>query len=406
MKIIIYIPGLGYDYSKVSGYDYAERYRSSLDKMNTDKSKKYLLENKNFKYGFKADFNSKTTSIFEYDKDVDTKKEVTRVYEFYYLDILTKSFKEKNILLKIILVVGTLLVKSIALFKIFFKNKYLNWQKILQSTYFLGIWLLIAFFSVLSLPAILTTLLSFMPNLGDNPLADNISEALTKIKEAIIIPSYWLTSILAIIALVIPNFRGYISTVATQFLCLDHYLTVGENKLEIIGQLEALVEKIAEENTYDSLEVHGYSFGSIIALDTIFPFGNIPVHRIAEEVKALVTIGCPHDFIKVYYARYFQKRRIAEDSNLKNWTNIYSKIDILSSNFRSDNNEEDGSFALETTTFNVENVPFDIVNPDSLSFWNHLALIGIRAHSTFWGKSADASNCLHIITKRDLETAS
>ena len=42
MKVIIYLPGLGYDYFDISGYSYALRLKSSIDKMNPNKNKKLI----------------------------------------------------------------------------------------------------------------------------------------------------------------------------------------------------------------------------------------------------------------------------------------------------------------------------------------------------------------------------
>jgi hypothetical protein len=53
--------------------------------------------------------------------------------------------------------------------------------------------------------------------------------------------SYWVTTVTALLTTVIPNFRSFISNVATKFLCLDYYLTISDNKLEIIGKLESLI---------------------------------------------------------------------------------------------------------------------------------------------------------------------
>ena len=75
MKTIVYLPGLGYDYSDVSGYNYTERYMSSMDKMNPNKNIKYLLEKKELKYGFQNDIISQITSIYEYDSNIEDKKE-------------------------------------------------------------------------------------------------------------------------------------------------------------------------------------------------------------------------------------------------------------------------------------------------------------------------------------------
>ncbi len=389
MKIIIYLPGLGYDFFEISGFNYAERYMSSLDKMNPKKEVKYLLEKKELMYGYMSNIPSQVTSIFEYENDLQDKKETHRIYEFYYADSLTEKFKNRNIIVKLIMMLFTLLSKSFTFLKTFALSQNLNFKKRLESLYFFTILGIIAIYAIILFPAILASFTSLLGKIANLDLEDSLVFWYNL--------SYLISTLTAIVTTTSPDFRKFISNTATEFLCLDYYITLSDNKLEIIGKLESLVEKIAEDEDYDNIELHGYSFGSIILMDSIFPYGNAPALRLTKEVDKIVTIGCPHDFICTFYPDYFKDREYITESSLKKWLNIYSDIDILSSNFRADDKKEDGKFKLTNSNFQVKNIFFNIINPDSLNFWSHLGIIGIRAHKLFWGKGVDSSSCLNMV---------
>lgn len=394
MKIIIYLPGLGYDFFDISGFNYAERYMSSLDKMNPKKEVKYLLEKKEMMYGFMDKIPSQVTSIFEYENDVQEKTETHRIYEFYYADSLTEKFKNRNIIGKLVLMLFTLLSKSFTFLKTFALSQNLNLKKRLESLYFFTILGIVASYAIILFPALVTSISGVLEKIF-------INENLEDYIECIINTSYFISTITAFVTTMSPGFRIFVSNVATEFLCLDYYLTLSDNKLEIIGKLESLVERIAENEDYESLELHGYSFGSIILMDSIFPYGNKPALRLTKEVDKIVTIGCPHDFICTFYPDYFKDREYLTESSLKKWLNIYSDIDILSSNFRADDKKQDGKFKLSNSNIEVKNIFFNIINPESLNFWSHLGVIGIKAHKLFWGKGVDSSSCLNMIVDKE-----
>lgn len=394
MKIIIYLPGLGYEFYDISGFHYAERYMTSLDKMNPKKEVNYLLEKKEMKYGFLRNINSQITSIYEYQESVEDKEETHRIYEFYYADSLTEKFSNKNIILKLVFILFTLLSKSFTFLKTFAVSKNLNLKKRLESLYFFTILGIVAFYAIILFPVLITSISGIINKFFNGEGLEENIEVLLNI-------SHFISALTAIVTTISPNFRKFISNIATEFLCLDYYLTLGDNKLEIIGKLESLVEKISEKENYSSIELHGYSFGSIILMDSIFPYGNKPALRLTKEIDRIVTIGCPHDFISTFYPQYFKEREFIKDSKLSKWINIFSDIDILSSNFREDDKKQDGKFKLINSNFEVKNAFFNIINPDSLNFWSHLGVIGIRAHKLFWGQGVDSSSCLNLLVKQD-----
>jgi hypothetical protein len=157
MKIIIYLPGLGYDFFEISGFNYAERYMSSLDKMNPKKEVKYLLEKKEFMYGYMSNIPSQVTSIFEYENINQDRKETHRIYEFYYADSLTEKFKNRNIIVKLALMLFNLFSKSFTFLKTFALSHNLNFKKRLESLYFFTILAIIAIYDIILFPSLVTS---------------------------------------------------------------------------------------------------------------------------------------------------------------------------------------------------------------------------------------------------------
>ncbi len=395
MKSIIYLPGLGYSHFNISGHDYAERYMSSMNKVNPDRKKKYYLEKKEYNYGYKNKFSTTVTSIFEYSSSKDKSVEVCKVYECFYTDNLTESFKRRNILSKLLRILFILAKKTWTLVETIVKKQYLNGRKRLQIFYFFTFLCLIAVFGLLMFPALVTSFIGAL-----NQVIKNDSNLLDRILYNIspwVTFSNWITTAMAFLATFFPKFRNFVSNIATEFLCIDSYLTMGNGKLDITGELESLVEKVSEEDNYDSLELHGYGFGCVVIIDSIFPFGNRATYRLNTEITNIITIGCPHDFISTYYQGYFKKRVIPEKMALKQWSNIYSEVDVLSSNFRMDSDNHDGHFEVLDKRVPIKNVLFDVINVEKLGFWDHLGIIGLRAHQMFWGKGTDSSNCLGLV---------
>lgn len=151
-----------------------------------------------------------------------------------------------------------------------------------------------------------------------------------------------------------------------------------------------------------------YSFGSLVALDNLFPAGWQPVNRI-EAVDTLVTIGCPYDIVRMLWPNYFTNRQ-RMPGRPRVWINIYSPADILASNFRDDNldAEADKTLALAPPPtpgcdplFPL-NVNYNLgVNPNDLNLFDWLSLVGLRAHNGYWGGSDETElGCFHEIATR------
>jgi hypothetical protein len=218
---------------------------------------------------------------------------------------------------------------------------------------------------------------------------------------------------LAAFGLVLPNIKLQLSTAAVQYLCMLNYLNVGERRNAILGQLTALLEHIAEKEStpYRNIHIIAFSFGTIVALDALFPTGRIPEERF-KKIEGLVTIGCPFDLVRTFWDEYFSDRKALPDVPGM-WLNVFSPVDVLGSNFRDDdhvNKKPDQGIrvkrdeAPEQPPRNLvpENIPYlEAINPKTLQWLDWALLIGLRAHSMYWGKEYESeSNCFNQVIAR------
>jgi hypothetical protein len=177
--------------------------------------------------------------------------------------------------------------------------------------------------------------------------------------------------------------------------------------------LEHLAEKAASRGiTYDRVHIVGYSFGSLVAIDAIFPL-DPPGPRLAM-VDTLVTIGCPFDFIRTYWPDYFDDRHRYADTP-RSWLNIYATLDVLSSDFRdTGQNPVDRGVRLKPRDAGAPSAddPALLVRPGrivplgrerSLTLTRpleYLALGGFKAHAHYWEQTEQwDTNCFDIIVR-------
>ncbi len=399
MKSIIYLPSISNNTIEDTANAYARRYMQSLDKMNPDKTKKYYLEEE-LRFELDEKLSTPVTSIFEYSSNRDDGKEVCRIYECSYESNLTERFKKTNVLAKMGLILLILISKTGVLLKTLFKRNSLSGKKRLEVFYFFTFLCFVAVSAVLLFPAILTSLTGILSSLVDDKsilssgFLDNMSPWMTL--------SYWITTMTALITSVFPKFGSFVSDKATDSLCIDAYLTMGNNKLEITGKLESLIEKVTEEEDYQSLELHGYGFGGIVIIDAFFPYGNSPNFRLGNEVRKIVTIRCPHDFIATYYPDYFKKRGAAKNMVLERWTNIYSEADVLSSDFEFGLNSETEGLVLEEKGIKIDNHTYHVTSVEKLGFWKYLGLFTLKTHQKYWGEGT-AANCIYLTMESQFE---
>jgi hypothetical protein len=189
---------------------------------------------------------------------------------------------------------------------------------------------------------------------------------------------------------------------ATLVTALILYFQAGERRRVLSGWLQQVFEKINEldDVQYSRTRIISYSFGSIVALDTLFPYRDKPGPRL-EQIDSLVTIGSPFDFVQLIWPRYFEDRVAPKDLR---WLNLYAPEDVLSSNFRtyskartepepapkSDSEPAAGDGGGDDDrvlkwTGPPENVKYRLrMGRDELSWWEPFLFLGLRNHTLYW----------------------
>ena len=75
-----------------------------------------------------------------------------------------------------------------------------------------------------------------------------------------------------------PRFRADFARGTAGLLALIYYMRLGERRQVLTGQLAALLEHAVQkpEVEYRRIDIVAYSFGTVIAMDALFPVGRPP----------------------------------------------------------------------------------------------------------------------------------
>lgn len=182
---------------------------------------------------------------------------------------------------------------------------------------------------------------------------------------------------------------GHVNNAAGELVAAVRYLSEGYGRDAQTGRLYSLVCQLAESG-YTAVDIVGYSFGSILALDTLYRIAPAQVPQgPADVIDRLVTIGSPVVTIGTFWPGYWEGRSPWGGD----WINVWSPLDVLSSNLtgaptvQNDGHcnapcGEDGEILLPTERVYA-------TTTEKLSAWQKLALRGLRAHSEYWATPFD-----------------
>jgi hypothetical protein len=95
------------------------------------------------------------------------------------------------------------------------------------------------------------------------------------------------------------SLKDVLSRMSMTTTCASSYLAYGIGRNELVGHLARLLDHVgSREVKYRNVHLVGYSFGSVVALDSVFQ--DSEVSATFGQVSTLSTIGCPADFIRTY----------------------------------------------------------------------------------------------------------
>lgn len=180
--------------------------------------------------------------------------------------------------------------------------------------------------------------------------------------------------------------KEWIGEAASDYIGSVEYLANGTARDELVGQLADLVDHLEASQRYERLVVIGYSWGSVIAIDALFPPRRQPQQRMSA-IDTLITIGCPYDLIRTFWPHYYDNRTGLADTP-DEWLNVWSPMDALASNFRDDDALEDATCSFERES-GAPITPKNAVWEDGpigekLTISKAFALWGLRAHALYW----------------------
>lgn len=197
----------------------------------------------------------------------------------------------------------------------------------------------------------------------------------------------------SLLVLIVPNANTIITDLATNFVCANDYLQHGSQKQLIQGNLEHLVDYITENEKDCKIHIHSYSFGSILALDYIYPYGIKASQNALQYCEAIITIGTSYEFVNSYYPIFYENRDTKPGDQLQ-WINVYSVADALGTNFRKDSIAGESELTLKGALNKPINVNYEVSPISKFSIVDFIMLYSIKVHDMYWDDNTEGQSCL------------
>lgn len=384
MPTAIYISGLGQSTNKESVEKYTARYIKELE-YSTSGINYYTKVEKIY---YNDDQSSLAVRIYQHSKEQlksDNDSIIYTIYDFEYNELLNQKFQNKNLIFKNTALLLLVIRKFPMLVSSLFKKR--TYSKGAQTFYMFLLFLVMAVAVIFLLPS----MLSFAKDLE-----------LTKkyyIKETIEYIAYFskiTIPITTFLILFIPESSTLLTRVAAEFTTIDNYIQYGEQSQIIQGNLDALIEYIVENEGNPTIHLHTYSFGSIIALDALFPIGTEPSANIQNNINLLITVGAPYEFIDNYYPNFYTERRDKMTEKIQ-WINVYSLMDAFASNFRKDNKTGEAKYGIMGKKEVPININYEIARKEKYNLFSFLTLKHITMHQSYWDNSKSGQSCTRLI---------
>ena len=403
---IIYIPGLFHEPGEAVN-TVGRNIAAALDSTSPPEYKFTLSPGKDEHYGY----TERATRTVTITREVDAQKTpLIDIYELSYGRTLTDGYEKKKPIIQALLILVSLLWNMPRLV-IAIRMRSKGFSQKLQVAYAGLITSLLGAYMVLLLFTVLATLGdTTITQVPDNEAKTDIEQStgLGSATEDVKETPWWLYySQVAIIGLTglglltKKDAKQFLSRFSTWYMGVVAYLNQGRSRDNVAGQLTSLLEYVAQKSDeveYRRMHIIGYSFGSIVALDAMFPY-NKPSARY-RLVDTLVTVGCPFDFIRTYWPRYFEER-VALEGVPRRWLNVYRTADVLGSDFLDETktgSEERGVGLATGPPKRPENILLG--QGGGLDKLEALRLIGFKEHSCYWFDDPYAQDAFDLVVER------
>lgn len=387
MKIGIYISGLGQAFVSSSIEKYAEHLMNEMD-FNTN-GIEYSLKSEKITFAS----NQESTVISICEKNMQSKV-VYKIYEFNYHEILTAKYKDYSLLLKNLRLFLLVLKKIPIVIKRLFAPA--SYNRTFETLYLFFIFMIMACAVLLMLPATFSVISKSLEN--NEFLKHLLTDKYFSFISTGVIDSFSkiIVALTSLILLVVPNANTLIADLATEYVCVNDYIQYGVQKQLLQGNLELLFNYITENEPDCKIHFHTYSFGCVLAIDYLYPYGNKVSKNAELFCEALITIGCPFEFIRSYYPKFYLERE-TQIGNKIQWLNVYSLADALATNFRKDSKKGDSEFGIGKNSNKPVNINYEVVAFDRNNIVAFLMLYSLKAHCMYWGNEAAGLSCLGLV---------
>jgi hypothetical protein len=218
---------------------------------------------------------------------------------------------------------------------------------------------------------------------------------------------FW--QVVAVILAVTVGLRGgfaqlqsLIETAGERWVAVLAYLRFGHQRPAVTGRFADALEHVLEQRPrYDQIAVISYSFGTLVALDALFPHGREPDPHF-RRVNALITIGCPFDGVRALWRAYGSDRRALRGVPPR-WLNLYAPLDVFGSDFQ----DGDQPVPVAVDAENQEVRPTSELfrtgqAEETLSLREVLLFYGMRAHGSYWSDAEESERSCFVEVVRAL----
>lgn len=393
MKTGIYISGLGQSFQNETVEKYAERLMNEMSYATNGIVYELNIE----KVNYSRDRESTCVTIFNKNNATEI---YYKLYDFKYHKLLTEKFNSYALITKNLWLLVLVFHKTPLLITRLFNPA--SYNRPLQTLYLFFIFFIISGAVLLMFPATITLLLSVFDQIKGNEIILQIKKFIGVHNIPIITRAGFeyfskiIIAFTALLLLLVPNANNFITTLATEFVCANDYMEHGVQKQLVQGNLEILVEYITEHEADPKIHFHAYSFGSILALDYVYPYTNKVSRNATSYCEALITIGNPFEFVNSYYPKFFMNRKLSYGDQLQ-WINIYSVADALATNFRHDAKIADAEFGIDPASKKPVNINYEVVALDKIGIADFFMLYSLKAHGMYWDSNPEGQSCLGLL---------
>ena len=391
-KIGIYITGLGQSFHQESVEKYATRFKNELNY--NAQGVKYDLKTEKVTYSEENE--STVVSIIETKNN--EQKVVYKFYDFKYRESLIKNFNSYTILYKNFLLLLLVIKKFPLLLRRLFIND--SYNRTGQTFYVFFIFFIISLAILFLIPSTFVFVKEFLfndpnvksaiPKIVDKSFLTNTLNNISNFSIMFIVP------VTTMLLLIIPESKTIVTNLATEFASVDNYIQYGEQSQCILGNMDLLIEYIAENERDSKIHIHSYSFGTILAYDLLFPIGNVASNNSKKMIELLITIGTPYEFVKAYYPNFYENRSLEMQEKLK-WLNVYSISDAFATNFRKDAKIGSSEFGLLNSTLSPKNLNYEISPVQKFSIINFITLYHLKIHQHYWDRTSQGQSCMRMV---------